>query len=906
MTWLRKIVKKAEQIPAPKTTASRAAAGAPRPSAAEIERLRQAVAAAAPGEERARAELQLGKALALARWAPEAHDSPGVVIAAVCEVQDKTVALAWLERVAGDESFAALATRARFAEVRLAAARRIADSAFLQRVAEATRERDKGVYRHCSDVLKERRQKVDREHRAAETAEALRALLETVPLPVSRLVELEKAVQGLGDAGEIPGGCTALLARARDRAREEAQALRELQAQGAAANALKAEATRDHWPVSEKLPAWNAKAAELRTALGSLPQWLGRHAAGQALERALRDVEARLAQLADDLQRHEACERFLAEAAVADAAAQGQLAAGWSSLAKPASQAARRALEARWAEISAQWAPPPEPPKAEEPKPAPRPRVDVEAARSLLEQFEQRLEEGHLHDAEAASKRLDTLLGQARVPGSLEGRLRRAHAQLARLRGWARWGTDQAREHLVEAAETLLREPPSDVEDLAYAIKSLRGEWKHLDSHGPGSRSQWERFDGALEKAYRPVAERRVQEAARHAEAKAAKEALLAEWEAWLAGIAWDHADWKVIEAAREDMFRRWRAAPTAGFKDERQLRKRYDVLVAQLDTRRKAVHDAEIARRDRLIAAAEGLKDEPDIGRAVSEAKALQARWRDEAGSLRLRRSEEEKAWKKFRAALDVVFARRDAARAEKDAQRAQQQAQRAALAEGRRGLLQELEAALGAGEPGAVEQAVTRFREAWSAAEAAPRDLAAELEARARELQQRARQRIEELRRERRLARYAVLAQKSALVERIEIAAAAGEPAEKIVSEVTAELERLPRLSAEAERCIAGRLAAAASVTGAALAAGEGVRDQLLLDLEIALGLPTPAAHQDARRARQLGKLQEHFGHGSSATPQPEQMYIRYYATAAVTRAEQEQRMGPVMRKLMEQEGR
>lgn len=907
MAWLRKFIRKPEQTPASQQpAAARAPAGPPRPSAADIERLRQA-AAAASAEERVRAEAELGKALAQARQAPQPGDPAAVVIAAVCELQDKPEALAWLERVAGDESYAQVATRARFSEVRLAAARRISDSAALQRVADGARERDRGVYRHCSDVLKERRQKVDRERRAAEAAEALRSLLETVPLPVSHLLDLEKSVQGLGEAGDIPGECAALLAQARDRARDEAQALRELQARGNAANALKGEVTRDHWPVADLLPVWNARVAASRSTLDALPPWLAKHPLAQALERTLRESEARLAQLAEDLQRHGECEGYLEQAAGTETPAAEALAEGWKALAKPAGHAARQELEQRWGEILAKLAPAPEPekPRVEEPKPVPKakPRVDAEAAQALLEAFEQALEQGHLQDAEATSKKFDALVGEARLPGALDSRLKRAHGQLARLRGWARWGTDQAREHLVEAAEALLREPPSDVEDLAHAIKSLRGEWKHLDTHGPGSRGQWERFDGALEKAYQPVAERRAEEAAKHAEARSAKEALLAEWEAWLAGIAWEHADWKVIEAAREDMFQRWRAAAMAGFKDERQLRKRYDALVAQLDDKRKAAHDAEIARRGQLTAAAEALKDEPDVAKAVNEAKALQTKWRDEAGSLRLRRSEEEKAWKKFRAALDVVFARRDAQRAEKDAQRAEHQAQRSALLDGRKGLMQELETALAATDAGTLDQAVTKFREAWNAAEPMPKDKAATLEARARDLQQKARQRMDELRREKRLARYAVLAQKSALVARIEAAAASGQPAEGPLAEVTAEMEKLQKLSGETERAIAERLAAAASATESALAAGQKLRDELLLDLEIALSLPTPAAQQDQRRARQLGKLQQHFGHGSSAAMNAEQLFLRYYATPAPTDGNQEERMAPVMRKLMEQ---
>ena len=140
---------------------------------------------------------------------------------------------------------------------------------------------------------------------------------------------------------------------------------------------------------------------------------------------------------------------------------------------------------------------------------------------------------------------------------------------------------------------------------------------------------------------------------------------------------------------------------------------------------------------------------------------------------------------------------------------------------------------------------------------------------------------------------------------MERIEAAAASGQPTEELVNEVKTELEQMQKLSGDAERAIAERLAAAATATDAKLSDGRGKRGDLLLDLEIALSLPTPPAQQDARRARQLGKLQEHFGHGSAATLQPEQMFIRYHAAAGGEGAPDE-RMAPVMRKLMEQGGK
>ncbi len=277
---------------------------------------------------------------------------------------------------------------ARFAEVRLAAAQRIADSAFLERVAEASRDRDKRVYRHCSDLLRERRQGAERARRAADLAQALRQLLAASPLPVSRLLDLEKDLRSLGAGEQEVAECTALVEQARARTRDEAQALRDLQSQAAAAAALLAEVSADPWPLAERLDDWRGRAAALG---GPLPDWLAGQANAQALHRTMQDVAALLAERAQDLERAQECERFLAGVASGEAVAE-ETAAAWEALPKPADADARARLESAWMARQPVSAAAPEPaveappPAVEMPPPPPRPRVDEEAVRSTAGQ----------------------------------------------------------------------------------------------------------------------------------------------------------------------------------------------------------------------------------------------------------------------------------------------------------------------------------------------------------------------------------------------------------------------------------------------------------------------------------------------------------------------------------------
>ena len=92
-----------------------------------------------------------------------------------------------------------------------------------------------------------------------------------------------------------------------------------------------------------------------------------------------------------------------------------------------------------------------------------------------------------------------------------------------------------------------------------------------------------------------------------------------------------------------------------------------------------------------------------------------------------------------------------------------------------------------------------------------------------------------------------------------------------------------------------------AAAQASAAALEQGRTEREALLLDLELALDLPSPAGASGARRARQLLKLQERFRPGKTESADPEALVRRWYATAARGDPEHDARMSAVVEALL-----
>jgi hypothetical protein len=168
---------------------------------------------------------------------------------------------------------------------------------------------------------------------------------------------------------------------------------------------------------------------------------------------------------------------------------------------------------------------------------------------------------------------------------------------------------------------------------------------------------------------------------------------------------------------------------------------------------------------------------------------------------------------------------------------------------------------------------------------------------------LQEQALRRIDSLRREKHQARFLLLARKSTLAEQLETAAIGGS-SETQAAEIRRAWGELPRLPGKTERALELRLDAAPTATETSLAEGRRLRDSLLLDLEIALEISSPESLAEARRARQLERLQRGFGSGQDGIQDAEALIVRWYATAATADEAQANRMEAILGRLSEWE--
>ncbi len=202
-----------------------------------------------------------------------------------------------LQALDDETALADVARNAKLWEVRLAAVQRVTDSALLERIAEATKHRDDRVYRYSYDLLRMRRRDLARAALAAQLAAGFRGLIEAPPesrsLAAGQLRDLDKALAELRAEGTVQQEVIDLAVAAHERVHADVQALRELGAAAALAEALRAEI--ESAGTQANVAAFRERLAGLS---GERPAWLAGHPTAAALASSLEHARGKLDEIA--------------------------------------------------------------------------------------------------------------------------------------------------------------------------------------------------------------------------------------------------------------------------------------------------------------------------------------------------------------------------------------------------------------------------------------------------------------------------------------------------------------------------------------------------------------------------------------------------------------------------------
>jgi hypothetical protein len=288
---------------------------------------------------------------------------------------------------------------------------------------------------------------------------------------------------------------------------------------------------------------------------------------------------------------------------------------------------------------------------------------------ALLHAAEQAVASGQLQAAREAVDGVSPLkAGAGDLHKPTTQRLARLLQQLAELERWESFGQHNARLQLCERAQAVATQT-LDPQQLALEVRKLRTEWKALDQQHAGvpiPRALWERFDAACEKAYAPAAKHYAELAARNKEARRRREEFSAQAAAHALTLLGEPRDWREIERWLRETERTWREGGLGSVNPGawKKLDARLKAAIAPLRDALSAARNQAMESRRALIAEAGALASKAMERDALAQIKAIQARWQEHARALALGRRDRARSGKSsgLRATRCSMRARRGA----------------------------------------------------------------------------------------------------------------------------------------------------------------------------------------------------------------------------------------------------
>ena len=764
----------------------------------------------------------------------------------------------------GDEALLTeLALTADHADTRKCAAECLQSVPALRKLADAAKNKDRGVARYAQQRL-DSIQSLHAQTVAADAAIAQLEELATKAGPIlSAVVDLDRRWQTLdmsADAARLARYAAAREAvqarfdREQDEQRGHTQFERRLH-DWTACLALP--------PTPETLAAARAEVAALRADAQA------RHDEPGLAE--LDQAEPRIVQWAHDLQVLSSVEALVAEAealAASTTADDAQLPARWQALERRLRtpeftqrfETALIIIEQRRLVLIENT------------------RQEASAVRQqvhgLLHAAEQSLAAGQLQAARVgvdAIKKLKAAAGL--LPKPTTQRIGRLGQQLVELERWESFGQQNARVQLCERAEALLTQT-LDAPQVAVEVQKLRNDWKTLDQQHAGvPKALWERFDGTCEKAYAPAARFFSEQAALRKQSRRQRDEFIAEAAAHAPTLLGEPHDWRAVERWLRDTDQKWREG-NLGSVEPRAWKKLDSQLKAALAPLRDALagaRDQAKAERLKLIEEAAALADKAMERDTLTHVKTLQAKWQEQAKALSLLQRDERPLWEKFRGACDAVFTARDAKRKEGDGLKQQS---RHALEE-ICGHLEQLAHAEDQSDQD-LRKAARELADQWRQQRGAPDPALRGVEARFKKAQTAIETLLSTRARALKAAVWTTLAAKQQLCEELDDKLRAGNLTADDATAVEEKWAALPALPDAWEKPLAVRRDGALRAVSEPATAGDYIarvergvesRRERLLELELSLGLDSPPEFQQLRLALQVKQLRDRFK--NAATP-------------------------------------
>ncbi len=296
-----------------------------------------------------------------------------------------------------------------------------------------------------------------------------------------------------------------------------------------------------------------------------------------------------------------------------------------------------------------------------------------------IEQIKVHIKEGFTSKATKLLHSLNTLIDKSHYLSSHEKNsyhndLRVFQSELGELSSWKSWAHDHERENLIIKAEQLLNQYKdsnilaSEYKDITAQVKELRLQWKNM--HSPTAEDLWQKFNDSCNASYElcsPFIEQQDKDRINNLQQK---ESLCEQLENYIKTMDWpgketsthdsdSNTDWIQVDKISRQARKEWSAIGFVDRKAHKKISQRFDESMQIIRTELHKGWEINQKLFEDLIVNVEALHTqiEDDLGNAIHQAKKYQQQWKKIGPISPHQRN---KLWKKFRAACDVIFDKR------------------------------------------------------------------------------------------------------------------------------------------------------------------------------------------------------------------------------------------------------
>ncbi len=422
---------------------------------------------------------------------------------------------------------------------------------------------------------------------------------------------------------------------------------------------------------------------------------------------------------------------------------------------------------------------------------------------------------------------------------------------------------------------------PAHLLTLADRIKSLQQEWRTLGK-GVGEKLEvdWQRFDDAAQKAYRPCREHFEAQALARQENFRRRSALLERLAAFEAERDWEQPDWRTVITALSESKQEWRRYSPVDRDAGKPLQEKFAALASSLQSRLDGEYARNLKQKGLLIERAQQLLAGADSRQAGDDVKDLQQKWKA-VGPVP--RDEDQRLWEEFRRRCDAVFQKRQQEFADHTAELEANKSKALALCE-------ELEKTAALSGPALQEKAkgLSDLRLAFETIGEFPRGGARELHTRFERAIERCEKSLAQQRARDAERSWDDLFDAANHVRAYRLAIArSAESAEtddlrRAAEDRIAAVGRWPKGGLEAIKCELAKQGAGDA------AENEAILRKLCIRAEILTDMPTPPEDQPLRREHQVQRLIRSMGQGITADEaQLDTMAIEWIGVAPIDEA-------------------